>query len=173
VTIYIYIPNGHEIFQAAMYINTYIPDSQKYTNSFNCEALQNVPKYGLVMQIYHLHSNPATDVHRCAYTHMHRFAARVARWYIFRPKIPIWVNFRGTRELKMLVYFMVIGHILRPFGVFYGHLVKLCRSDLVYFFPFWHNVSRKILQPWRSPFHLTNAAKMGKHWSNLASDSVL
>jgi hypothetical protein len=25
-----------------------------------------------------------------------RFPRRVARWFIFKPKIPIWVHFRGT-----------------------------------------------------------------------------
>jgi homogentisate 1,2-dioxygenase len=26
-------------------------------------------------------------------------AARVARWFVFKPKIPIWVNFRGPRKI--------------------------------------------------------------------------
>jgi hypothetical protein len=33
---------------------------------------------------------------------------RVARWYIFKPKIPFWVNFGGPWNGK--------------FGTFYGHL---------------------------------------------------
>jgi hypothetical protein len=39
----------------------------------------------------------------------------------------------------MLIYFMVIWSILRPFGLFCGHLV--------YFLPFWYVVQRKIWQP--------------------------
>jgi hypothetical protein len=54
--------------------------------------------------------------------------ARVARWYIFKPKISIWVNFGGywnerfwrVLEWKMLLYF----------GLFYGHLV--------YFVAIWY-----------------------------------
>jgi hypothetical protein len=41
---------------------------------------------------------------------------RVARWYIFKPKIPIWVNFGGPWNRKDL-------YILWPFGIYYGHLV--------------------------------------------------
>jgi hypothetical protein len=39
---------------------------------------------------------------------------RVARWYIFKPKIPIWVNFGGPRNGKG-------GNILKPFGLYQGH----------------------------------------------------
>jgi hypothetical protein len=41
---------------------------------------------------------------------------RVARWYIFKPKIPIWVNFGGPWNLKGW-------YILWPFAIFYGHSV--------------------------------------------------
>jgi hypothetical protein len=34
--------------------------------------------------------------------------SRVARWYIFKPKIPTWVNFGGALEWKRLVHSMVI-----------------------------------------------------------------
>jgi hypothetical protein len=40
-----------------------------------------------------------------------------------------------------LVYFMAIGNILWPFGIFCGHLV--------YFAPFWYFEPRKIWHPWR------------------------
>jgi hypothetical protein len=40
---------------------------------------------------------------------------RVARWYIFKPKIQIWVNFRGPMIGKCF-------YILWPFGIFYRHL---------------------------------------------------
>jgi hypothetical protein len=48
---------------------------------------------------------------------------RVARWFVFKPKIPIWVNFRGLSNVKRFVYFMTIWNILRSFGIMYGHLV--------------------------------------------------
>jgi hypothetical protein len=38
-----------------------------------------------------------------------------------------------------LVYFMAIGNMLWPFGIFCGHLV--------YLYPFWYFVPRKIWQP--------------------------
>jgi hypothetical protein len=40
----------------------------------------------------------------------------VARWFIFIPKIPIWVFFGGPWTGKCC-------HILWPFGIFYGNLV--------------------------------------------------
>jgi hypothetical protein len=43
-------------------------------------------------------------------------------------------------ECKSLVYSMDIWNILRPFGIFHGHLV--------YFPPLWYIVLRKIWQPW-------------------------
>jgi hypothetical protein len=49
---------------------------------------------------------------------------RVARWFIFKPKIPIWVNFGGPYiDGKMLIYFMAVGNILWPFGIFNYPLV--------------------------------------------------
>jgi hypothetical protein len=48
---------------------------------------------------------------------------RVARWYIFKPKFPIWVNF--GRSCKGRCYY-----ILWPFGLFYGHMV--------YFVAIWY-----------------------------------
>jgi hypothetical protein len=66
--------------------------------------------------------------------------ARVARWHIFEPKIPIWVNFGGSYNgICWYVYFMTIWFILRHFGIFcgfYGHFV--------YFSPFWYVVRREI-----------------------------
>jgi hypothetical protein len=44
---------------------------------------------------------------------------RVARWYIFKPKIPFWLNFGGSMYVAM-------GDI----GTFYGHLV--------YFMVIWY-----------------------------------
>jgi hypothetical protein len=45
-----------------------------------------------------------------------RHAARVARWFIFNPIIPIWVNFGGPWNGKYW-------YILWPFGIFNSHLV--------------------------------------------------
>jgi hypothetical protein len=44
--------------------------------------------------------------------------SRVARWYIFKPKIPVWVNFLGSCNGRSW-------YILQPFGIFYGCLVHL------------------------------------------------
>jgi hypothetical protein len=48
---------------------------------------------------------------------------RVARWFVFKPKIPIWVNFGGTWIGKCL-------YILWPLGISYG--------DLGYFMTIWY-----------------------------------
>jgi hypothetical protein len=48
---------------------------------------------------------------------------RVARWFIFIPKIPIWINYWRALEWKVFVYFMTIRNILRPFGIVFGRLV--------------------------------------------------
>jgi hypothetical protein len=49
--------------------------------------------------------------------------SRVARWFVFKPKIQIWVNFRGSCTGRCWVYFMETWAILRSFAIFYGHLV--------------------------------------------------
>jgi hypothetical protein len=41
----------------------------------------------------------------------------VARWFILKPKIPIWVNFGGFCNGRCW-------YILLPFGLFYGRLVN-------------------------------------------------
>jgi hypothetical protein len=48
---------------------------------------------------------------------------RVARWFIFKPKIPIWVNFGRALAWKILIIFLTIWYILQTFGIFYDHLV--------------------------------------------------
>jgi hypothetical protein len=58
--------------------------------------------------------------------------SRVARWYIFKPKILIWVNSEGSYNgtcwyiiwtfgifFGRLVYFATIWYILRVFGIFF------------------------------------------------------
>jgi hypothetical protein len=41
-------------------------------------------------------------------------AGRIARLHIFKPKITIWLNFRGSCNGRCILW---------PFGTFYGHLV--------------------------------------------------
>jgi hypothetical protein len=48
-----------------------------------------------------------------------RISSRVARWFVFKPKIPIWVNFGGPCNGKCCY----IGSILRQLETFYCHLV--------------------------------------------------
>jgi hypothetical protein len=57
---------------------------------------------------------------------------RVARWHIFKPKIPIWANFGRSCNgqcwyvgicYSYLVYFTAIGYNLLSFGIFYDYLV--------------------------------------------------
>jgi hypothetical protein len=61
---------------------------------------------------------------------------RVARWYIFIPKILICPHFgepwNGNEGIVYghLEYFTAMWYILLPFGIFYGHLV--------YFMAIWY-----------------------------------
>jgi hypothetical protein len=48
---------------------------------------------------------------------------RVARWFVFKPKIPIRVNFGGASIGKCF-------YVLWPFGIFYG--------DWGYFMTIWY-----------------------------------
>jgi hypothetical protein len=45
-------------------------------------------------------------------------ANRTARWYVFKPKIQLWVNFGRPWNEKKLVYYMAICNKLQPFGIF-------------------------------------------------------
>jgi hypothetical protein len=61
---------------------------------------------------------------------------RVARWFVYKPKIPIRVNFGGPLNGKCC-------NISRPFGIFYGHLVLSIAVwyslwSFVTFFPIWY-----------------------------------
>jgi hypothetical protein len=47
----------------------------------------------------------------------------VARWFIFKPKIPIWVNFWRDLVWKKIKFFIDICTILLTFGIFYDPLV--------------------------------------------------
>jgi hypothetical protein len=64
--------------------------------------------------------------------------AGVARWFIFKPKIQIWVYFVGSFDGRGWC-------ILWPFSQFSGRLVYF--PLLLHFYPFWYVVARKIWQP--------------------------
>jgi hypothetical protein len=65
----------------------------------------------------------------------------------FQTENPNLSVFLRISECKMLVYFMAIKNILRPFGIF-------CNKFGIYF-PFWRVVPRKIWQPsFRVALHL-------------------
>jgi hypothetical protein len=51
------------------------------------------------------------------------FQTRVARWYIFKPKIPICVNFGGSCNGRCWVNFLAFWYNSWLFGIFCGHLV--------------------------------------------------
>jgi hypothetical protein len=53
---------------------------------------------------------------------MFKLLTRIARWYIVKPKIPIWVNFGGPWNGKGWYILWPFG-ILRSFVIFYGDLV--------------------------------------------------
>jgi hypothetical protein len=72
--------------------------------------------------------------------------SRVARWFIFKPKFPTWVNFGGPYNGSCL-------YILRPFGQFSGHLV--------YFMALWYILwSVGIFSPFWYIFPTKNLATM-------------
>jgi hypothetical protein len=50
---------------------------------------------------------------------------RVARWYIFKTKITIWVNFD-------LLYFKAIRYILWSFGILFDDLAHFSRYGMLY-----------------------------------------
>jgi hypothetical protein len=60
------------------------------------------------------------ECHRLAYGKIVKeklsVITRVARWHIFKPKKPIWVNSGGTCNGRCW-------NILGSFGIFCGHLV--------------------------------------------------
>jgi hypothetical protein len=89
-----------------------------------------------------------------------QFVSRVARWYIFKPKIQIWINFGGYCNgifYVHLVHFTAICHTLWPFGIFSEYLV--------YFIPFWYFVARKSWQPCLSAEKsLRRGSNTGERW---------
>jgi hypothetical protein len=70
-----------------------------------------------------------------------RIAARVARWFIFKPKIQIWANFGGPPNGKCWYrYFMTIWNILWLLGIIYDRSLSFGT-----FFQFWHFWTNKNL----------------------------
>jgi hypothetical protein len=67
----------------------------------------------------------------------------VARRFVFKPKIPIWVNFGGCCDGSCwyITYYMVICSILWPSGLFYGFLV--CFKVIWYILPVLVSCSKK------------------------------
>jgi hypothetical protein len=59
--------------------------------------------------------------------------SRDARWHIFKPKIPIWLNFGRSCNGRCWSILWPFGiGILRPFGIFYGYLVYFPRFGMLY-----------------------------------------
>jgi hypothetical protein len=56
---------------------------------------------------------------------------RVARCYIFKPKIATWVNF-VVLQWKRVVYFTAVWSILRPFGIFGAIWYIFSRFGILY-----------------------------------------
>jgi hypothetical protein len=56
---------------------------------------------------------------------------RVARWHIFKPKIPTWVNFGRSCNGRCW-------YILWPFGLFYCHLVYIVSIWYMYLMVIWY-----------------------------------
>jgi hypothetical protein len=84
---------------------------------------------------------------QCVPNIVFHLADRVARRYIFVPKLPIWVNFGGPWNGKCW-------HIFCPIGIFNGYLIYfrviwyiLWSFLYIYFPPFWYGLPRKIWQP--------------------------
>jgi hypothetical protein len=70
-------------------------------------------------------------------------ATRAARWFVFKPKFQIWVNFGGYCNGSCWYLLWTFG----PFTVFWYTLSTF--AVIWYFFQLWHFVPRKIWQPCR------------------------
>jgi hypothetical protein len=55
---------------------------------------------------------------------------RVARWHIFTPKIPIWVNFGGSSNGIFMAIWSIFGHLVYFVAMWYVYF----RGYLVYIF---------------------------------------
>jgi hypothetical protein len=76
--------------------------------------------------------------------------SRVARWFIFKPKIPLWVIWRAF-DLKML-------YILWPFWIFYRHLVY------IFYYHFVHFVFILYMFSGFGIMHLEKSGNPGRPW---------
>jgi hypothetical protein len=72
---------------------------------------------------------------------------KVARWYIFKPKIPIWVNLVCLGMEKVVLFFGHLEYIISILVHFMA--VWWFGCNLVYFALFWYIVSSRIWQPGR------------------------
>jgi hypothetical protein len=81
------------------------------------------------------------------YERSNSYVVQGCQMVYFQTKSPNLGKFWRELQLKMLVYFMDIWSILRPFGIFHSHLVKFVL--ILYTFPRFgiHIVPRKIWQP--------------------------
>jgi hypothetical protein len=72
----------------------------------------------------------------------HLITLRVARWLIFKPKIPIWVNFGGSCNTRSW-------YIIWPFGLFYSYLLHLWSFGTLCFpiLVCWPNINLATLVP--------------------------
>jgi hypothetical protein len=61
--------------------------------------------------------------------------SRVARWFVFKPKIQIWANFGGSCNGRWWYILWTLGPFyLQSFVIFYGYLVVI-RDYFGIFFP--------------------------------------
>jgi hypothetical protein len=86
-----------------------------------------------------------------------RQLTRVARWFIFRPKIAIWVHFGRSFNGGCLC-------ILWKFGLFYGHLVHF--TYFVYFVVIWYIFPVLVYCSKKNLATLQQAYSNGLHKSN-------
>jgi hypothetical protein len=94
------------------------------------------------------------------------FYTRVARWHIFKPKIPIYIGkIWRVLQWKMLVYFTAISSIsLRLCSIFYGHLVYFRVIFSRFVMLYQEKSGNPVLHP---PTHKRKA----KTWNNLFSST--
>jgi hypothetical protein len=89
-------------------------------------------------------------------------SCRVARWFIFKPKIPIWVNFEGLWNGEC---WHVFGHLENFAAILYTlWLIDNLVAIWYIFPPFWYIVATKMWQP-RSLVFLGRATQGLKHMS--------
>jgi hypothetical protein len=98
-----------------------------------------------------------------------RQKSRVARWYIFKPKLQILLYF-GRSWSGMLRYILSPFGILKPFGALNCLLLYFVVS-LAYFSPFWFNLPRKIWQPRAERFFKQSGQRERSESNNVANKS--